>query len=108
MKQVIPLAPEFIRNRDGGDKQDCEINAGKRLIHQIKKDHPHLPMIIVGDSLYSKQPFVEELKDHGYYYILVAKPNDHKNLYADIDVLRQGCMLDSLTFKKKNKTYCYE
>lgn len=108
MSQVIPLAPEFIRNSDGGDKQDCEINAGKRLIHQIKRDHPHLSMIIVGDSLYSKQPFVEKLTDLGYSYILTAKPNDHKSLYADIDGLRQGGMLESLTFEKKNKNYCYE
>ena len=50
MKQVIPLAPEFIRNTDGGEKQDCEINAGKRLIHTIQKDHPHLPMIIIADK----------------------------------------------------------
>ena len=32
MRQVIPLAPEAVRNTDGKDKQDCEIEAGKRLI----------------------------------------------------------------------------
>ena len=70
-KQVIPLAPEFIRNGDGGKKQDCEINAGKRLIHTIKKDHPRLPMIIVGDSLYSKGPFVKELSSLRYSFIYI-------------------------------------
>lgn len=41
MKLVIPLALTFIRN--GNDKQDCEISAGKRLINKIKKEHPYLP-----------------------------------------------------------------
>ena len=108
MKQVIPLAPEFIRNNDGREKQDCEINAGKRLIHTIKDDHPHLPMIIVGDSLYSKQPFVKELTDLGYSFILVAKPNDHKSLYTDIEVMRKDKLLDSISVEKKGKTYKYE
>ena len=37
-KQVIPLMPEEIRNEDGSDKQDCEINAAKRLIQKIRND----------------------------------------------------------------------
>ncbi len=37
MKRVIPLAPEFISNKDGMSKQDCEHNAGKRLIDRVKK-----------------------------------------------------------------------
>jgi hypothetical protein len=108
MKQVIPLSPEFIRNGDGGKKQDCEINAGKRLIHTIKKDHPRLPMIIVGDSLYSKGPFVKELISLGYSFILVAKPEDHKSLYSDIEGLRQGDLLDTFIVTTKKRTYTYE
>ena len=108
MKQVIPLMPEFIRNEDGSEKQDCEINAGKRLISKIKDDHPHLSMVIVGDSLYSKAPFVKELTSLGYSFILVAKPDDHKSLYADIEGLRQGNLLNTYTFEAKKRTYTYE
>ncbi|MBT8339837.1 MAG: transposase family protein, partial [Desulfatitalea sp.] len=32
MRQVIPLFPEPIQNSDGYTKQDCETNAGKRII----------------------------------------------------------------------------
>lgn len=79
-RQVIPLMPEEIRNTDGTKKQDCEINAGKRLIENIKKDHPQLPLIILGDSLYSKQPFIEHIKAKKMSYIFTAKPDDHKTL----------------------------
>lgn len=81
MRQVIPLTPESIRNEDGTEKQDCEINAGKRLIKKIRRDHPKLRIIIGGDDLYSKQPFIKELKKVGMSFILVAKPSDHKVLY---------------------------
>ena len=40
IKQVIPLAPEPIRNGDGYTKQDCEINAGKRIVNKIRRTHP--------------------------------------------------------------------
>ena len=32
MRQVLPLAPEAISNRDGTKKQDCERNAAKRVV----------------------------------------------------------------------------
>jgi len=35
MRQVIPLAPGLIQNIDGSAKQDCERNAGKRLLSKI-------------------------------------------------------------------------
>jgi len=41
-KQVVPLSPEPIRNTDGSKKQDCEINAAKRKIAEIRKAHPRL------------------------------------------------------------------
>jgi hypothetical protein len=77
-RQVLPLCPEEVRNTDGVDKQDCEMNAGKRLIQRLKGDHPHLPLLIVADALYSKQPFIEALVNE--HYVLVAKEEDHKVL----------------------------
>jgi len=87
MKQVLPLAPEPIQNKDGTTKQDCEINASKRIISKIRKAHPKLKAIIAGDGLYSKQPFIDELKEAGMSYILVAKPTDHKILFEWVEEL---------------------
>jgi len=87
VKQVLPLAPEPISNKDGFKKQDCEINAGKRMISKIRKNHPKLKIIITGDGLYSKQPFIDELKQTEMSYILVAKPTDHKVLIEWVDEL---------------------
>ena len=57
-RQVFPLMAEDISNQDGKRKQDCEINAAKRMLVKIRKEHPQLGLIIVGDGLYSKQPII--------------------------------------------------
>lgn len=109
MKQVLPLAPEPIQNKDGSTKQDCEINAGKRIISKIRKAHPKLKIIIAGDGLYSKQPFIDELKTAGMSYILVAKPTDHKILFEWVDELTGLGGAEKLEIKvSKGKKHVYE
>lgn len=111
LRQVIPLAPEQIKNEDGTQKQDCEINASKRIVQRIRSEHPKLKIIIGGDSLYSKQPFINELKRQRMSYILVAKPPDHKIMYEFIHELRamEAKELQSLTIKDhKGYTHQYE
>lgn len=87
MRQVIPLAPEPIIKSDGDTKNDCERSAGKRLIGKIRAAHPKLKIIITCDGLYSNQPFIDVLKDHGMSFILVAKSTDHKILFEWVEEL---------------------
>jgi hypothetical protein len=89
MRQVLPLAPEAISNRDGSKKQDCERNAAKRLLGKIRATHPKLKIIVTADGLYSNQPFIDELKTASMSFILVAKPTDHKLLFEWVNELSQ-------------------
>ena len=50
--------------------------------------------MIVADSLYSKQPFIEQVRAARFSFLLVAKPEDHTSLYQDIEGLRRGRLLD--------------
>ena len=79
--EVIPLAPEEIRNEDGTEKQDCEINAAKRRIRRLRQDHPQLPILLGGDGLYSKQPMIDAAKEARMHFLFVAKESDHAHLY---------------------------
>ncbi len=88
MRQVIPLAPEEVKNVDGKEKQDCETNAGKRLLKRMRKSHPKLSFVVVADSLYSKQPTIEEIGALRMNYVLTAKPEDHKKLMEWVDEMR--------------------
>jgi len=106
---VLPLAPEFVVNSDGKSKQDCEMNAGKRLIKKLRRTHRQLPAIIVADSLYSKQPFIQMLTRLRFSFILVAKPKDHKSLFEDIAGLRRGKRLECWQYRdKQGRVHRYE
>lgn len=109
MREVIPLAPEVIKNTDGNKKQDCEIEAGKRLIKKIRKTHPKLKIIIVADSLHSKQAFIEETKVDRMSYILVAKAEDHKLLMEWVNEQRQLKEVSRIEVKdQKDRIHVYE
>lgn len=109
LPQVLPLGPEFIRRQDGASKQDCETNAAKRAIRRIREEHRQLSMIVVADSLYSTTPMVREIVQLRYSYLLVAKPEDHKSLFEDIEGLRRGGKLDRLEIPgSKGQRYLYE
>ena len=79
--QVIALAPEYIMPQDGHAKQDCEQAAGKRWIthHADALVPPHVTLL--GDDLYSKQPFCALALHQGFNFILVCKPDSHPKLY---------------------------
>ncbi len=76
--QVIPFMPEQIINTDGTDKQDCEMNAAKRYIKRLRKEHPQLNFLLGGDALFSKQPIIEDALSLKMHYLFAAKPDDHK------------------------------
>jgi hypothetical protein len=109
LRQVLPLAAQFIHKQDGATKQDCETNAGKRLVAALRREHPQLKAVLVGDSLYSTQPFIATITAHRFSYLLVAKPDDHKHLFEDIEGMRRGGMLERLERLQANgKRFLYE
>jgi hypothetical protein len=83
-REVIPLAPEPIEKQDGSKKNDCERNAAKRLLRQIRREHPHLKLIIVEDGLASNAPHILELQNLNMHFILGAKPGDHSFLFDEV------------------------
>jgi len=80
-KGVIPLAPEPITKGDGATKNDCERNASKRLLNDLRREHPHLKLLIVEDGLASNYPHLSLLDSLGMDYIVGVKPGDHAYLF---------------------------
>jgi len=106
---VIPLPPEQVRNTDGSDKQDCETNAAKRLLTKIRKVHPKLPFIVLGDSLYAKQPMIESVRASDMHYVFTCKPDDHKILVEWVKGLRPlGEVMRMEYVDTKGRTHVYE
>jgi hypothetical protein len=78
---VIPFCPEPITNQDGTQKNDCERNASERLYRHIRREHPHLPLIVTEDALGSNGPHIRLLKELDMRFILVVKPDGNKSLF---------------------------
>ena len=81
IKQVLPLCPEPILKQDGIKKNDCENIASYRLLKNIRREHPHLKIIVVEDSLYSRGPTLELLKELDMSYIIGVKPGGNSTLF---------------------------
>ena len=86
-KVVLPFPPEAIVKTDGKTKNDCERRAAERFLDDLKREHPHLKLIITGDGLFSNGPYIKRLKTDNHRFILVAKEGDHKALFEEFHSL---------------------
>jgi hypothetical protein len=100
LKEVLPLMPEEIRNEDGKDKQDCEINAAKRLIPKLKQYN--LSFILCGDAMFANQNIIELAQENGFSYMLTTKSA------TLLDRAKNSSNLRSKEVIIKGKKYCYE
>lgn len=80
----ISICTEFVNNEDGQTKQDCEYKATLRLMEKLKKYFVRLPMTIVLDGLYAKQPIIQTIKANRWDFHIVWKD---KTLYKQQDQL---------------------
>lgn len=88
-KMAVSIMSEMIRNEDKKKeneteedikkksdeeiKQDCELNASKRLIPNFRKKYPRLPVRIIADSLYPSIYLIELCEKENLEYIFVLK-----------------------------------
>lgn len=110
--QVLPLDVEEVRNPTAeSHPQDCELTAGKRLIARVRREHPQMALIVLGDDLYSHAPFVEQLQQLRLHYVLVAKPDSHLALLAAVaaaeaqGVSQQGQWAEGSGARRRTYTY---
>jgi len=50
-RQVLPLFPETMTRQDGSQKNDCELNAAKRLLPAIREAFPQRRYIVLEDDI---------------------------------------------------------
>lgn len=87
-REVFPLAPEPIVKGDGASKNDCERNASKRLLTDLRREHPHLKLLIVEDALAANYPHLSLLDTLKMNYIIGVKSGDHVYLFDWIKDLK--------------------
>lgn len=86
---VLSIDSEFIENPNQNvvniKKQDCEMNAFKRMAIRIKKNFPKLKFIITADALYASGPFIKICLDNKWDYIFRLKSDKLKSVNRDFD-----------------------
>ena len=88
---VISLGTEFIENEDENvSKQDCEINAAKRLMERLKKEYPRLPICIQGDALYAAETVMQICRNYGWEYLFTQKDTRQKLVDESYKWIKNG------------------
>ena len=88
---IISLGTEFIENENEDvNKQDCEINAAKRLLKRIKKEHPKLLICVQGDALYATEPMMHLCREYHWEYIFTQKDTRQKVLGESFEWIKCG------------------
>ncbi len=85
---VISIDSEWIENVEShneNQKQDCEVNAFKRMAPRIKKNYPKLKFIVTGDALYATTPMIDICKKQKWHFIFNLKKDRLKNIYEEFE-----------------------
>ena len=97
---VFPVECEAIVRQDGSTKNDCELNAAKRLIPSIRERLPNLDILVVCDALYDNGPFIRLLIKHEMRFIIGIKEG---LILTEIPELKEQNKLTCVSWKKKNR-----
>lgn len=98
---VLPLACEAIVKQDGSTKNDCELNASKRIIPQIREALGDEKIIAVFDALYINGPHIKALINEKMSYVIGSKGQTYVDVQAE--QLRKIGQLKTLTWQVKNR-----
>lgn len=98
---VFPVATEAIIKQDGSTKNDCELNASKRIIPQIRLMLPEDEIITVFDALYINAPHIRALTNENMRYIIGTKGQS----FVDVQVeqLRKNGELHKEQWEEKDR-----
>ena len=110
---LISIDSEWIENNklnNEKEKQDCEVNAFKRMAPRIKKNYPKLKFIVTGDALYATTPMINLCQKYNWNYIFNLKKDRLKNIYEEFEeninceneVKKENYFLSSNIFFKDN------
>ena len=87
---MIPLAPESIVRQDGQAKNDCERNASKRFLETLRREHPHVQVIVLEDGLASNGLHLDLLERLNLRYLIGAREHDHAMLFQHLEGTSAG------------------
>lgn len=87
---VFSILTEFVENENESvSKQDCEVNAAKRLMKKLKYKFRKLNICLLGDSLYSCDPIYQLCDEYNWKFIFRFKEGRAKTLWEEIQEIKK-------------------
>lgn len=81
---ALPVMTEFIENEDENvSKQDCELNAFRRMEGRLKKAFPQLKICLLMDSLYPGEPVFKICRENNWKFIITFKEGSMSAFYEE-------------------------
>jgi hypothetical protein len=102
---VASLGSEFIENADTAAakgksadevKQDCELNAARRLLPRIKRGYPQLRFVLALDNLYACGGLFALAQDLNWSFVVTFKEGRTPTLWRDYQALLPLCPENAL------------
>lgn len=104
-REVFTLGGQAIEKQDGNCKNDCELNASKRLQSDLYESYKDIPFIIVEDALYANEPHIQQILSNGWNFILNVKPTSHKILFRLFEARKQRGQVKKHSFNEGKSTH---
>lgn len=111
-REVFVMDAEPIQQQDGLSKNDCELNASKRLhkhlYEQYKTYTKQYRFLILEDALYANAPHIKIIESKSFDYIINVKPKSHKTLFKYINQKRKRGELKTFSFSQDDIKHEFE
>lgn len=104
-RDVFPLMSETIKKQDGKNKNDCELQASKRLQNKLLEHYQKLPLVIVEDALFANEPHLQQLILHNRQFIIGVKPSKNAALFTQLHSQLQRGRAHKFTLEKDGTTH---
>jgi len=87
---ALPLMTEFLSYPAGdvGGKQDCELNAFKRMAKRLKEAFPRQRIMVLLDGLYANGPVITLCRKNGWQFMIVLKDGSLPSVWDEANGLR--------------------
>ena len=106
-REVFVMGTEPIVCQDGVEKNDCELNASKRLLNWMSVHYKDRKLLITEDALYSNAPNIEQIVKNGWSYVLGIKPDGNKSLFKVFDKKNPHPRVKYFSYSEDNDKYEY-
>lgn len=103
---ALPLYFEPIENNQEGIgeylKNDCEINAAKRMLATLKTHYPKRKFCFLGDNLFAVSTLTERIEEKNWGFLFTAKPDRNQVLFGWYEYLKE----QRTTIERVDKSGC--